>query len=339
MRAMVFLGQEDIQVQEYPDPVPEEGEVLIRVEACGICGTDLHAYKTGMYAPGVVIGHEFGGVVAAVGAGVVSFRPGDRVTASPGIGCGRCFLCRQDAENLCEQSVKLGVTDDGAMAELVRVPQSGVHHVPENLSLKEACFTEPFSIALHGLNQSRLRLGDRVAIIGAGPIGLCLLQTLRMAGAGAVWVVEPNPFRLDLAMRLGADRVLNPREVSPLNVVSHLTNGSMADIVFECAGFPETITQAPMLVRRGGQVVVLGICDQPVDMDFLSIITSEMDIQTAYYSKASEFARTIDFMAKGSLRAAPLITLEVPFERVVESFRTLLSPDSNQMKVLVRPAL
>jgi len=339
MRAIVFLGQEDIEIQECPDPIPGEGEVLIRVEACGICGSDLHAYKTGMYAPGLVIGHEFGGVVAAVGVGVVGFKPGDWVTANSGIGCGGCFLCQNGKENLCEQSFKLGVTDDGAMAELVKVPQSGVYHIPDNLSLKEACLAEPFSITLHGLNQSRFRLGDRVLIIGAGPIGLCLLQVLQTAGAGAIWIMETNPFRIDLAMHMGADFALNPQDVSPLSVLSNLTNGTMADIVFECAGLPVTITQAPMLVRRGGQVVILGICDQPVEMDFLSIITSEIDIQMAYYSRAGAFARAIDFMAKKNLQAKPLISSEIPFDRVKENFESLLSPNSNQAKVLVCPDL
>ena len=339
MRAIVFLGQEDIEIQECPDPIPGEGEVLIRVEACGICGSDLHAYKTGMYAPGLVIGHEFGGVVAAIGTGVVGFKPGDRVTANSGIGCGGCFLCRNGKENLCEQSFKLGVTDDGAMAELVKIPQSGVYHVPDSLSSHEACLTEPFSITLHSLNQSRFRPGDRVLIIGAGPIGLCLLQVLQTAGAVAVWMMETNPFRLDLAMHMGADFALNPKDVSPLSVLSNLTNGAMADIVFECAGLPDAITQAPMLVRRGGQVVILGICDQPVEMDFLSIITNEIDIQTAYYSRAGAFARTIDLLAKKRLQAKPLITSEIPFERVKENFESLLSPNSKQSKVLVCPDL
>jgi 2-desacetyl-2-hydroxyethyl bacteriochlorophyllide A dehydrogenase len=339
MRAIVFLGQEDIAMQEWPDPIPGEGEVLIKVEACGICGTDLHAYRTGMYAPGIVIGHEFSGVVAAVGPDVVDFKPGDWVTANPGIGCGRCYLCRNGKDNLCEQSIRLGVTEDGAMAELVKVPQSGVYHIPDNLFPQEACLVEPFSVTLHGLNQSRFMPGDRVVIIGAGPIGLCLLQVLQMAGAGAVWIMETNPFRLDLARHTGADLAFNPKEVSPLNVLSNLTNGTMADIVFECAGLPETIAQAPMLVRRGGQVVILGICDQPVDMDFLSVVTNEVDIQTAYYSGTGAFARTIDFMAKRSLQAKPLITSEIPFERVNENFEILLSPNSNQVKVLVCPPL
>jgi 2-desacetyl-2-hydroxyethyl bacteriochlorophyllide A dehydrogenase len=339
MRAIVLLGQEDIAIQECPDPVVGEGEVLIKIEACGICGTDLHAYRTGMYGPGIVIGHEFSGVVASVGAGVVDFKPGDWVTANPGIGCGRCYLCRNGKDNLCEQSIRLGVTEDGAMAELVKVPQSSVYHIPESLSPQEACLVEPFSITLHGLNQSRFVPGDRVLIIGAGPIGLCLLQVLQMAGAGAVWIMETNPFRLDLATHMGADLAFNPKKVSPLSVLSNLTNGMMADIVFECAGLPETITQAPMLVRRGGQVVILGICDQPTEMDFLSIVTNEVNIQTAYYSGADAFARTIEFMAKKSLQAKLLVTSEISFGQVKENFEILLSPNSNQVKVLVCPHL
>lgn len=339
MRAAVFLGQGDIEIQECPDPIPGEGEVLIKVEACGICGSDLHAYKTGMYAPGLIIGHEFSGVVKAVGPGVIDFKPGDQVTANSGIGCGKCFLCRSGKENLCEKSFRLGVTEDGAMAEMVKVPEAGVYHIPDNLPAKEACLAEPFSITLHGLNQSQFRPGDRVVIMGAGPIGLCLLQVLKLAGVGAAWITETNSFRADLATHLGADLVLNPQKANLFSVLSDLTSGIMADIVFECVGLPETIIQALGLVRRGGQVVILGICDQAVEMDFLNTITNEIDIQTAYYSRVSDFAKTIHFMAKGSLRAKPLITSEIPFERVKESFESLLSPDSNQVKILVCPNL
>ncbi len=292
-----------------------------------------------MYAPGLIIGHEFAGVVRAMGVGVTDLRVGDRVTANSCAGCGQCVLCLSGKENLCEQSVRLGVTDDGGMAELVRAPRSTVYHLPGNLPLKEGCLAEPFSIALHSLNLSRFKPGNRVLVIGAGPIGLCLIQAVKTAGAGAVWVTEPNPFRRDLAAHLGVDLVINPKDVSPLSILSNLTDGMMADIVFECAGLPQTIAEAPILVRPGGQVVILGICDQPVEMDFLSIVTSEIDIQTAYYSRASEFARTIDLMAQGSLKANPLLTSEVPFERVKESFETLLSADSNQVKILVCPAL
>lgn len=339
MRAVVFLGQEEIEVQERLDPIPEEGQVLIKVEACGICGSDLHAYKTGMYTTGLTIGHEFAGVVKAVGAGVTDFRKGDRVTANSCIGCGRCFLCLSGKENLCEQSIRLGVTDDGGMAELVKVPRSAVYHIPLGLPLKEACLAEPFSITLHGLKLSRFKPGNRVLIMGAGPIGLCLIQVLKMAGAGAVWITETNPFRRNLAAQLGADLVLNPKDVSPLSILSSLTDGMMADIVFECAGLSETITQAPMLVRRGGQVLILGICDRPVEMDFLTIITGEVDIQTAFYSRTGDFAGAVDLMAEGNLKARPLLTSEVPFERVRESFETLLSPNANQVKILVCPAL
>ncbi len=339
MRAVVFLGQEDIEVQERPDPIPEEDEVLIRVDACGICSTDLHAYKTGMYPPGLILGHEFAGRVEAVGPGVTEFRPGDRVTANSGIGCGRCFLCLSGRENLCEQCFRLGVTDDGAMAEMVKVPRAGVYRIADGLPLQEACLAEPFSVAWHGLDQSRFRPGDRVIVVGAGPLGVCLLQVLRMAGAGATWMTEINPARAELARYLGADLVLDPRKASPFGVLSDLTNSAMADIAFECAGLPETINQALGLVRRGGQVVVCGICDQAVEMDFLSAITSEINIQTTYYSTAGAFARTLHFLAEGRLRAKPLITSEIPFERVKESFETLLHPRNDQAKVLLRPDL
>lgn len=339
MRAVVFLGQEDIEVQEYPDPIPKEGEVLIEVEACGICGSDLHAYKTGMYAPGLIIGHEFSGIVKAVGSGVTQFKPGDKVTANSGLGCGQCFLCRSGKENLCEKSFRLGVTEDGAMAEMVKVPEASVYQIPDSLPVKEACLAEPFSVAFHGLDQSQFRPGDRVVVIGAGPIGLCLVQVLRLAGAGAIWVTEPNSFRANLANQLGADLVLNPQKANLFSVLADLTGGVMADIVFECVGLPETVAQAPGLVRRGGQVVILGICDQAVEMDFLNTITNEVDIQTAYYSKASDFVRTMHFMARGSLKAGPLITSEVPLERAKQSFETLLSSDSSQVKILVCPKL
>ena len=187
-----------------------------------------------MYQPGLVIGHEFSGVIEELGGGVEGLRLGDRVMANSVIGCGVCRPCRQGKENLCQGSFRLGVSDDGAMAQWVKVPASRVFNLPDNLGLEEACLAEPMAIALHGVHRSEFWVGNTVVVVGAGTIGLSVLSLLKRGGASKAWVVETNPFRVDLALRLGADRVFDPSCTNVSSELSSQTEGKGVDVVFEC---------------------------------------------------------------------------------------------------------
>lgn len=344
MKAAVFNGPGEISIEERPLPRPGPGEAVVRVEYCGICGSDIHAFRTGMYPPGLVIGHEFAGVVTEVGdpaagcgAGALPVT-GTRVTGNSVLGCGVCPQCTTGRANLCDGGLVLGVTVDGAMAEYAVAPLTSLVELPEGLSLRLAALAEPYSIAVHAVRLSGLVPGDAVVVQGAGPIGLCVAQVARIAGATRVIVTETRPSRAAVAARLGADQVIDPSTVNPFSRVDELTGGRGADVAFECVGIPETVQQAGGLVRKGGTVVLAGIADLPVEMDFLGLINREVRIVTAFCNAADDFARAVRLLAGGAVAAEPLITREIPLAGVVDAgFLPLLDPNCPDVKVLVRP--
>ncbi|MGQ9494113.1 MAG: zinc-dependent alcohol dehydrogenase [Anaerolineae bacterium] len=336
MRAAIFREAGHIEVTEVPTPEPGPGEVLVRVHYCGICGTDLEAYQTGMYEPGLVIGHEFAGEITAVGEGVHGWAIGERVTADNALPCGHCWFCRQGRPSLCQELLSPGITLDGGMAEYVCLPVSLLHRLPEGVSTRQGALVEPLTIALQGVRSSALRSGDWVLVLGAGPIGLLTLQCALLAGARRVLVVEVNPKRAAMARELGAASVLHPqRDNLAVEVAAH-TEGLGPNVVYVCTGAAPAFESALHLVRRGGQVFVLGLCPEPVPTDFMSLVLSELDIRGGYLGHGA-FPAALDYLAQGRVKVEPLITHEIALEDVVEwGFERMLQPDTEAIKVLVR---
>jgi threonine dehydrogenase-like Zn-dependent dehydrogenase len=257
MRAAVFRGLGDIEVADVPTPDPGPGEALVQVHYCGICGSDLEAYETGMYQPGLIIGHEFAGEIVALGESVRDWAAGDRVTADNVLPCGQCWFCQRGRASLCQEMLSPGITLDGGMAEYVRLPVQLLHRLPQGVTTRQGALVEPLSIAVHGVRSSALRLGDRALVLGAGPIGLLTMQCALWAGARQVTVVELNPARRALASELGAAVVLNPQTDNLAVEVGVHTEGLGADVVFVCTAAAAAYQDALTLVRRGGQVFVL----------------------------------------------------------------------------------
>jgi len=268
MKAAVFRGAGQIEVAKVPRPEAGPGEVLVRVHYCGICGTDLEAYQTGMYEPGLVIGHEFAGEIVAVGQGVDGWAPGDRVTTDNALPCGHCWFCRQGRPALCQELLSPGITLDGGMAEYVRLPVQLLHRLPPGVSTRQGALVEPLTIALHGVRSSALQPGDWVLVLGAGPIGLLTLQCALLAGARQVMVAEVNPNRATLARELGAVTVFHPQRDNLAVEVTARTDGLGPNVVYVCTGAAAPFQEAMSLVRRGGQIFVLGLCPEPVPTDF-----------------------------------------------------------------------
>lgn len=338
MRAAVFRGIGQIEVTDVPTPEPGPGEVLIRVAYCGICGSDLEAFLTGMYEPGLVIGHEFAGTIAAVGPDVPLWRVGDPVVVGDLIPCWQCRSCRSGFPDACESVYMVGVTHDGGMAEYVKVPAVDLYRLPEGVSLRQGALVEPLSVALHGIRRSRLRAGDRVMVMGAGTIGLLTLQCARLAGARTLIVTEVDPVRAALAARLGATAVLDPVRENLSVALADLTDGLGPDIIFVCTGAPEPFAEAISLVRKGGQVFLMGLPIQPVETDFFSVVMGEICIDGSFAGRA-ETAAAIDFIAQGRVDVESLISHEIPLdEGVAEWFGRLTSPGSGAVKVLVKIA-
>jgi (R,R)-butanediol dehydrogenase/meso-butanediol dehydrogenase/diacetyl reductase len=336
MKATVFQGVGQVEVVDVPPPEPGPGEVLLRVGYCGICGSDLEAYHTGMYEPGLIIGHEFAGTITGTGPGVTSWQAGERVVASDAIPCGGCVPCRLGRLHACESLTMIGVTHDGALAEYVKIPASGLYRLPAEVSLRQGALVEPVAVVLQGLRRSRLQVGDRVLVMGTGPIGLLALQCARLSGARLVVATEVDPVRAAIARRLGAAAVLDPTRENVAVALSGYTGGQGPDIVYVCTGAPGPFQDAISLARRGGQIYVLGLCVEPVPADFMSVVLNDLCIEGSLAGHG-QFPTAIDYIVQGRLDVEALVSHEITLDEVVTGgFQRLGTPGSEAVKILVR---
>lgn len=335
MKAAVFRGVRRIEVTEVPVPTAGPGEVLVRVRACGICGSDLESYHTGMYEPGTIIGHEFAGEVAAVGAGVSEWTVGDPVTANDALPCGQCPACQRGQPTLCENVLMPGITMNGGMAEYVALPAPMLHRLPPGVTMRQGALIEPLAVALHGVRRSALQPSDQPLVIGAGPIGLLTLQCALLAGAWRVYVAEIDPVRAALAEQLGAFAVFDPTRDNLAVELGQHTMGAGPAVVYVCSGSSRAFEDAFTLVGRGGQIVVLGLAVEPVAADFLTVVLHELDVRGSYLGY-DEFPAAIDYVAQKRVNVDALISHEVALEDVVtRGFAALETPGSGAVKVLV----
>ncbi len=334
MKAAVINGPGEIMVTDKPVPTPGNAEVLVKVEYCGICGSDIHAFDSGFFPPKVVIGHEFSGLIAAIGPGCKGLAIGDRVVANNNTPCGNCHFCLKGANNLCPEMRRLGIADHGALAEYVIVPLESIYKLPTAVPLAEAALAEPLSVALHAVRRSNRLPEQKIVIIGAGTIGLLLLALLKDLGVTEILVVEPLANRAATAIQLGATAVINPLAKNLTNEIDSFYGKPGPELVYECAGLPDTISDACAIVATGGSVIVLGICHQTVDTNFLSLVTREISIIPAFSKTREDFKDAVEIIASGRLNLAPLISRKISMIDLKEGFT---SPASNYTKILVEP--
>lgn len=349
MKAVRWHARRDVRVDEVPEPAAGPGEVVVRVAACGLCGSDLHEYLDGpLYiprgphpltgqAPPVTLGHEFCGRVVDVGPGVSTVRTGDRVAVNPCLSCGTCRWCRRGQPNHCARLGSLGLSRDGALAPLVAVPASGCHVLPADVGDEAGAFVEPLAVVLHACRRARLTGGEHVAVIGAGPIGLLLVQVLRMRVSGWVAVVEPREARRRLARALGADVAVDPGARDPAAVVAELSEGERAAVAFECVGQAGAFESAFRVVGKGGRVVVVGLVPERAPANLLGLVAHEKEIvgSSAY---VDEFPEAIDLLAAGRVRVEPLVTGRIELaDTLPRGLEALLRPEAQHVKILVAP--
>ncbi len=345
MKAPVLTALSRIEFQEKPRPRVGPGDVLVKVEYCGICGSDVHGYLNGIMVPiGTVMGHECTGVVAEVGKDIRNFVTGDRVVAKPIAQCGRCYWCQRGQYSLCPQALgrAIGISPDhdGAFAEYVRIefPNDMLFKLPANVSFEEAALVEPLATSLHGVRMSRLKPGDRAVVIGAGTIGLGVLQFLKLGGAGKIIVLEVSSAKSRIAEKLGADVILNPLSEGEglRDRIFSLTDGIGADVVFDCAGVPFSFQTCINYVKSGGQVMVIGINDKEVPINPFMLVIWEVEMKgvLGYYD---EFKYVIEFLAQKRIRTDLLISDIIPLVDVEEKgFKRLLA-SHDDVKILVKP--
>lgn len=345
MKAMLLTEYKKMEVTDVPDPEIGADDVLIRVQACGICGSDIHGYdgSTGRRIPPLVMGHEAAGIVEAVGANVKDFAAGDRVTFDSMVSCGRCHFCRQGDANLCDNRRVLGVScgeyrQNGAFAELIAVPQHIVYRLPESLPFESAALVEAVSVAVHAANVTPVSLGDTAVVVGSGMIGLLTLQAIRVAGAARVIAVDVNDKRLAVAKQLGADVTLNANTVDVPAEVQKLTSGRGADIALEVVGATPTIQSAIASVRKGGSVTLVGNVAPTIELPLQSVVTREITLRGTCGCNR-EYPACIALMESGAIKVEPLITAKIPLDQGPEWFSRLYAGDPDQMKVVVCPQL
>jgi threonine dehydrogenase-like Zn-dependent dehydrogenase len=331
VRAVRLVEAHQLEVVELADPEPAPGEVVLRVDGCGICGSDLTSYKVGLFT-GTVPGHELAGVIEAVGDGVSEWSVGDIAVVDPKIPCGVCDDCRSGAAYRCAMALTAGIgfARDGGFAELVAAPAPLLHRLPNGLAILNACLVEPLSVAIHGVERARLRPGEPVVVIGLGPIGLFTVAVLRAQGAGTIIGVDPVADRQRLALELGATTaVAELREVR-----SHV---APTPAVIECSGYAPLLHAAADLVAPGGRLVLVGVPFGEATVIPLMWVTRETEIVGSIASDAADFEASLE-MLTADPGIARVATRRIPLAQVPEVFDELITPSSGG-KVIVDPQL
>lgn len=343
MKALTLTAYNHFEFQDTPRPELEDNEVLIRVKACGICGSDIHGMdgSSGRRIPPIIMGHEAAGQIEEMGSAVSGWSVGDRVTFDSTVYCGVCDSCRSGQVNLCPDRNVLGVSCDdyrrhGAFAEYVKVPQHILCAIPDSVSYEHAAFAEPVSIALHGVNRVPLREGDSAVVIGAGLIGLLVVQALKAKGAGTVIAVDLDEKRLALALELGADAVLPSSDEVPAQVREIVGNPDGADVAMEVVGFGPTIRLAIDSVRKGGSIGCVGNLKAEVPFPLQAVVTRELSVFGSCAS-AGEYADAVEAVASGAIQVEPLISATADLSEGAEWFARLHRNDEGLMKVILKP--
>lgn len=339
--AVVLAGPENLRLASIPFPQIGPEEVLIQVKACSLCGSDLHAYLG--HIPRIryprILGHEFAGIIAQKGQGILGWQIGQRVCCSVDVPCESCESCREGRRNICENLETIGFERDGAYSEFVKVPQDNLHVIPDSLSFEEASMIQTLTIAYNAVRRRGcVGLQDRVIILGCGPIGLCSLAVAKASGA-KVYMVDIVEHRLDVARAMGADRTFNAAKVDVVKSVLDLEGGRGMDQVIEAAGGAQqaTAVQLTQLVKRGGIVVVAGtFFDDLVPVRVNEIKSRELEVKGAR-GDMNDFPACIDLVASGKIRLDQMISHRIHLEEAEKGLRMMMANDEKVVKIIIRP--
>lgn len=325
MRAAELTAVGEINVRDRSQPTPESNEVLVEVGACGVCMTDYHMYHgTFEVETPMIPGHESAGTVAEVGESVRGYNPGDRVAINPTVPCTACTYCKRGDTHLCEYNTSIGgaadTVIDGAFAEFVRVPQTNLEPIGD-LPVQHAALAEPLACAVHGVAQAECNPGDSVALIGAGPVGLLLLQVFRLVGAAPIVVSEPDDDRRALAADLGADVVVDPDAEDPVDRIRDAAGGSV-DVGAEAIGLVPTLEQANAVTGPGGTTLVFGVPkqDATVEISPFDVFFDETSYQGSYSLTTADFGQAVTLLNHGRIDVDRLITDEIGLDELPEAF-------------------
>ena len=343
MKALVLVESKQFAYKEMPPPEIGEEEVLIAVKACGICGSDVHGMdgRSGRRIPPLIMGHEASGVIEEVGDKVTGWEIGDRVTFDSTISCGSCHFCRRGKINLCDNRQVLGVSCEdyrrhGAFAEYVAVPQHILYRLPETITFDQAAMVEPLSVAVHAVARTSISSHDTAVVVGAGMIGLLVVQALRAAGCGQIIAVDIDSQRLELAGKLGADIGINCETEDVVAEVLQRTSDRGADIAFEVVGKSATVGTGITSLRKGGSLILVGNITPEVTLPLQAVVTRELTLNGSCASQG-EYPACLELMARGEVNVDALMSATARLADGAEWFKRLYDNQEGLMKVILHP--
>jgi L-iditol 2-dehydrogenase len=337
MRQVRLVADRELVVEDVPVPEVRAGEALVRTSAVGICGSDVHAYhgRHPFVHPPIVLGHEFGGTVTALGSPTEGIRVGQMVTVEPSVVCGVCENCRRGRYNICASLQVLGCVGwQGAQAEYIRVPAAKIIPLPRDWSGERGALVEPAAVAVHAIRQGRLMDRSRVVILGAGPIGLMTLQAAKAHGAAEVTVIDLVPARLERARAFRADHTL-PGGDGVVAAVHRLWGPEGVDLIFDCVAVAQTVDQALRMARKGIRIVVVGVPAGSVPVDLSLVQDRELELVGTLMYRREDFDEAIRLMEAGTMAPEQMVTHRLPLERAADAFRLIDAQPDRVCKVLL----
>lgn len=351
MKAARWYEKGDIKIENIPIPEPGPGEVRVKVKVCGICGSDLHEYKagpfiiprrphplTGREGGPVTLGHELSGEVDALGDGVKGWELGDRVTVNPLIYCGECPGCKQGQHLMCSKLATAGFAADGAFAEYITAPAYGLHRLADNIDFDMGAFVEPLAVAVRAVKRSGLQMGQTVAIIGAGPIGLLVALVCKALGASKVFISEPMESRRKLAEKLLVTAAIDPTKEDPGKAIAALTNKARADVAIDCVGIQPSFDTAIKVTGRRATICVAGLALKPIEVPFLKLWGHEKSITFTQGYEDREFACAVALLENGMEEIKEIITGRIALDNLVDDGLKALSEQGDKhVKIMVYP--
>ena len=343
MKGLLLSEPGRLEYVDCADPLMAPGEVLVRIKACSICGSDFHGMdgSSGRRIPPLIMGHEAAGIVAAVGAEVKAWQPGDRVTFDSTIYCGRCSYCRAGEVNLCDQRQVLGVScadyrRNGAFAEFVALPAHLLYRLPESVSFVEAAIVEPLAVACHAVSRATVTAESSVAVIGCGVIGLLILQVLKASGCTRIVAVDVNPIQLERAGQMGASDTVNSGSGAALSEILARIGARGADIVYEAVGMGVTVDLAARVAAKGGQVVLVGNLEPSVKLPLQAVVTRQLTMAGSAAS-SGEYPKCLEMIDKHLVDVGSVVSAVAPLAEGPEWFRRLRSGEGDLLRVVLEP--
>lgn len=343
MKAAVLNKPMEVVIEERPVPEVGPDEVLIKVMAVGVCGSDVHYYETGrigrfVVEKPIILGHECAGIVAAVGDNVTRFKVGDRVAVEPGVTCGTCEFCKQGRYNLCPDVEFLATPPyDGAFAQYFKHRQDFVFPIPDHLSFEEGALIEPFSVGIHAATRANIRPGSTVAVFGLGPVGLMAVVAAKAFGAGKIIAVDLEDIRIEAARKVGATLAINARKSDTIKQILEFTDGRGVDVAIEAAGHPRTLQDALASVCRGGRLAIVGLPAQDnIPLNIPEIADKEVDVY-GIFRYANTYPKGIDILSSGMVDVKGLVTGRFSLEQTAQALEEARVNKAKHIKIMVYP--